>query len=76
MTITLSRHHFKALRNQRGGVLTVKEKKTIQEIEQAIGLSGTKPLTLSENDDKVALKDADYFSDWYEEELRELYERE
>jgi len=54
------------------GVIAVKEKKTVEEMERELGLDKVIPASLGTEND---VDDSDYFSDWYEEELRNLYEK-
>ncbi|MES9736945.1 hypothetical protein ABWK46_06280 [Peribacillus frigoritolerans] len=58
----------------RNGAVIVK--KEISEIIKELGFDQTQPITFSANDQKAVDADSDYFKDWYEEELRELYESE
>lgn len=56
------------------GVIGVK--KTVEEIEKELGISDVKPIYLSGNDDIDAKSKGDCFAEWYEEELRELYDQQ
>ncbi|MEC0668047.1 hypothetical protein P8864_19520 [Priestia flexa] len=58
-----------------GGVVTLR-KKSIEEMEKELGLDKVKPMELATSDDQIAIEEGDCFAKWYEEELRELYERE
>ncbi len=49
-------------------------RKTIPEIEKELGFDKVNPITLSPSDAKELEKKGDPFKDWYEEELRSLYE--
>jgi len=49
-------------------------RKTIQEMEKELGFDKVNPIALSPSDGKELKEKGDPFKDWYEEELRSLYE--
>ncbi|WP_018250372.1 hypothetical protein [Orenia marismortui] len=51
------------------------KKKTIEEIEKELGFDKIEPVQLTPSDAKAMEEDGDYFDEWYEEELREFYEK-
>ncbi|CAF1861252.1 hypothetical protein BG31_03685 [Bacillus subtilis subsp. subtilis] len=61
------------LRKVSEGAIAVREKKTVEEMERELGLDRVIPAALTTDNDVD--DDADYFADWYEEELRKRYER-
>ncbi|MGG0555270.1 hypothetical protein ABEY55_22070 [Priestia aryabhattai] len=76
--ISVTPHELKTIRraaSKNGGVVTLR-KKSVEEMRKELGLDKIKPIELSANDDRVAIEEGDSFAEWYEEELRELYERE
>jgi len=48
--------------------------KSILEIERELGLDQCRPITLSPSDAKDFETKGDPFRDWYEDELRKIYE--
>ncbi|ADU29352.1 hypothetical protein [Evansella cellulosilytica] len=55
--------------------VNVMDKRDIRHIQEELGFNNTKPISLSPSDQKDVDDKGDCFRDWYEEELRELYER-
>jgi hypothetical protein len=51
-------------------------KSTIKEIESYFGFDKIKPIVLSPADDADEIEKGDVYKDWYEDELRKLYENE
>lgn len=47
---------------------------SIKDIEGVLGFNKCKPISLTPSDEKVKNEEGDYFRDWYEEELRRIYE--
>ncbi|WP_303752619.1 hypothetical protein [Bacillus velezensis] len=73
MTAVFPNKNVRLLRKAGEGAIAVKEKKTVEEMEKELGLDRVIPATLTTDNDVD--DDADYFADWYEEELRKRYER-
>ncbi len=48
---------------------------SIEDIESLLGFNNTKPIILTNADLKDTLEKDDEFKDWYEQELRGIYER-
>lgn len=71
----VKRLHKKVCRKTREGTVVPKEL-TIEEIEKALGLNKVQPITLTPAEEIEMLEEGDYFRDWYEEELRKLYDRQ
>lgn len=75
--ISVTPRELKTIRraaSKTGGVGTLR-KKSVEEMERELGLDKVKSIELSAGDDRIAVEEGDCFADWYEEELRELYER-
>jgi hypothetical protein len=54
---------------------TMEEKLTILEIEQILGFDKIKPIYVSPGEQADIDEEGDVFREWYEQELREFYER-
>ena len=54
---------------------TLKKRFNIEEIKLKLGLDNCKAINLTNSDTKDFERDSNYFKDWYEEELRNLYDK-
>jgi hypothetical protein len=50
------------------------ERVKINEIEKELGFDKIESIVLTNSDSKTKNEEGDYFKDWYEEEIRKLYE--
>ncbi len=64
------------IKESKGGVAQVERKPTIEEMERELGLDRCDVIYVNSGDDaKDMAEKGDAFADWYEEDLRERYER-
>ncbi|KSU83426.1 hypothetical protein GA0061096_2681 [Fictibacillus enclensis] len=62
-------------KSSEGVSVVMQERKDIEEIKEILGFNNTEPIALSPGDREDAEEKGDAFAEWYEEELREFYER-
>lgn len=56
-------------------VVQIQKKPSVKQIEKALELHKVKPINLTSSDEIAKDEEGDYFKEWYEEELRNIYNK-
>ena len=56
-----------------GRAYKMEQEFTIKQMEKILGIDKIKPIQLTPSDEADTKEDAEYFKDWYEQDLRELF---
>jgi hypothetical protein len=67
---------LKLVKDDYKGAVNVSKRLSVEEIEKKLGIDQTKPIQLTPSDEVDMKSKDDDLKDWYEDELREFYERE
>ncbi|MDR6725043.1 hypothetical protein J2W91_003529 [Paenibacillus amylolyticus] len=59
----------------RGDVVRISDRSHIGRMEKALGLDKVKPINITQSDAEQMQDDLDYFKGWYEDELKELFDK-